>query len=80
MNLTSDAVYRLRIQFSLIWLRDPRAINAVMLLSLTIRIVLEEIKMPERNSDQCTNVSFLDYMYSTESKQCRSRIVTGLVD
>ena len=69
VNFTSDAVYRLRI---------PGAINAVMLLSLTIQIVLKEIKMPEPNSDQCTNVSFLDYMYSTEGKQCRSRIFLGL--
>ena len=80
VNFTSDAVYRLRIQFSLIWLRDPRAMNAVMLLSLTIQIVLKEIKMPERNSDQYTNVSFLDYMYSTEGKKYRSRIVAGLID
>ena len=59
---------------------DSRAINAVIMISLTIKIVLKENKMPERNSDQCNNVAFLDYMYSTEGKQCRSRIVAGLVN
>ena len=62
------------ISFSLRWMRDLRVINTTMLIPLTIQIVLKENKVSERNSDQCHNVAFLDYMYSTERKQSAGMI------
>ena len=61
-------------------MRDLRAINTTMFPPLTICIVLKENKVPERNSDQCNNAASLDYMFSTERKQCHSEMVAGLVN